>query len=200
MSSALHIGLTALLADGESSAFDPLLLVGVALLVVAGAVAALLNRLYRRVQRLSEDLAPLQRLESVEDALTKLVAGGDELELRRLEHVLIDIRDGQRRLEERLLGMVETIGKRDLLQPQPPPTDGARGAHLAERITSRLLSLGFERIELLTPFDDLVGMTEGEAEVLVEARRGAAQHKGRVILRDGGIVDVRMRDTYEAFP
>lgn len=200
MSSATPIALIAVLADGESGLQDPLLLVGVALLVIAGAVAALLHRLHRSVQRLSEELAPLRRLESVEGALNKLVAGGDDLELRRLEHVLIDIRDGQRRLEERLLGTVESLAKRDLLQPQAPPTEGTRGAHLAERITSRLLSLGFERIELLTPFDDLEGLAQGEAEVLVEARRGAAQHKGRVILRDGGIVDVRMRDTYEAFP
>lgn len=189
----------AVLADPETAS-NALLLVGIALLVVVGAVAALLHRLHRRVQRLSEDLAPLQRLESVDSALSKLVAGGDALELRRVEHVLIDIRDGQRRLEERLVAMVETLGKRDLLQSQAPAPEGTRGAHLAERITSRLLSLGFERIEVLTSFDDLEGMAQGEAEVLVEARRGAAQHKGRVILRDGGIVDVRIRDTYEAFP
>jgi hypothetical protein len=189
----------AVFADPETS-FNALLMVGIALLVVVGVVAALLNRLHRRVQQLSRDLAPLQRLESVDGALSKLVAEGDDLELRRLEHVLIDIRDGQRRLEERLLAMVETLGKRDLLQSQAVPPDGARGAHLAERITSRLLSLGFERIELLTPFDDLEGMAQGESEVLVEARRGASQHKGRVVLRDGGIVDVRMRDSYGAFP
>lgn len=193
--------LLTVIAEGDASAaLDPLFWVGAALLVFVGAVAALLHRLHGRAQRLSEDLAPLQRLESVDRALAKLVAEGDDLELRRLEHVLIDIRDGQRRLEERLLGMVESIGKRDLLQPQVPPVSGSRGAHLAERITSRLLSLGFERIELLTSLEDLEGMAEGEGEVLVEARRGAAQHKGRVILCDGGIVDVRMRDTYEAFP
>jgi hypothetical protein len=72
---------------------------------------------------------------------------------------------------------------------------------LGERITTRLLAMGFERIEVLTPLEQLEHLQAGgEGEVLVEARRAGAHHKGRVLVKDGAICDVKLRDSYEAFP
>ena len=70
---------------------------------------------------------------------------------------------------------------------------------LAERVTDRLLALGYDRIEFITAPEELE-LDGGEGEVRIEARRGGAPHKGRVTVRDGKIVDVQLRSSYEIFP
>ena len=73
-------------------------------------------------------------------------------------------------------------------------------ASLSERVMSRLLAMGFERIEVLTSHEDLDAIGEGDGDVLVEARKGGAMHKGRAIVKAGSISDVRLRSAYESFP
>ena len=45
-----------------------------------------------------------------------------------------------------------------------------------------------------------LGVGDGDGVVRVEARRGGMAHKGQVLLREGSIADVRLRDGYDAFP
>lgn len=187
-------------SEPAPAALDPAIVVGVVVLALLVLAAVLLAHLNARIARLTQELAPLARLESIESAVGKLVEERHALDLRRLEHVLIDVRDGLRRLEERLVAAVETIGSREVVLARSPGEGPPRTAHLAERVTARLLTLGFERIQILTPAEELERLADGDGEVRVEARRGGAAHKGRVLLRDGAIADVRMRDTYEAFP
>jgi hypothetical protein len=71
---------------------------------------------------------------------------------------------------------------------------------LAERVTTRMLALGYERVELLTPLDELERLGTQDGELVVEARKGGSSHKGRVSVRGGAIVDVKLRPTYESFP
>lgn len=184
----------------EAPPVDATFLVGLALVALLCTLLAVLFQLLVRLQRQAQDLAPLSNLESIEKAVRGLAEERGDLELRRLEHVLIDIRDGQRRLEERLLAVVESLQSREVVVDSGPVVELGGGGRLAERVTGRLISLGFERIEIVTPFEDLERIVDGDGEVVVEARRGGAPHKGRVILRDGAITDVRMRDGYEAFP
>lgn len=186
----------------EAGGLDPTLLVGLVLVALLGTLLVVLFQLQARLQKQPSELEPLAHLPRIEAAVRRLAEEREDLDLRRLEHVLIDIRDGQRRLEERLIGVVESLQTREVVveSRDGAPLELSGGGRLAERVTGRLLSMGFERIEILTPFDELERLTDGDGEVLVEARRGGAPHKGRVLFREGAISDVRMRDGYEAFP
>lgn len=127
-----------------------------------------------------------------------------DIELRRLVNVLIDIREGQKRQEERLLSLGDALAQRreEAIAPERPgpvAEDGG-GVALRDRIVSRLLALGFARIELLTDADQLEALVGGDGEVPVEARRAGAWHKGRVVIRSGSIADVTLRASFEAYP
>jgi hypothetical protein len=101
----------------------------------------------------------------------------------------VDIRDGGRRLEERWLAAAER-----------PEGHGDRGLPLVERIRARLLSLGFERIEILTPSEYHAGILESGGDVLVEARRSGASYKGKVRVEDGLITEAKLRPSHAIFP
>ena len=60
-----------------------------------------------RLRQIEEKLQRLERLDTLDAGLTQIVERHGELDLRRLEHVLLDMRDGQKRVEERLLAVVE---------------------------------------------------------------------------------------------
>ena len=187
-----------LLADPQS--LDAILYVGLVVFVALVAMGGLLVYLSSRLRRQADALEPLGRLENIEALLRQFVGRGDELGLRRLEHVLIDLRDGQRRLEERLVRQLEAAPA-GVADGEHAVVESPRQAGLSERVTTRLLSMGFERIEVLTPLEALEALEfASEGEVVVEARRGGALHKGRVLVKDGSICDVRLRSSYEAFP
>jgi hypothetical protein len=151
-----------------------------------------------RLRQIEEKLHRLERLDTLDAGLAQIVERHGELDLRRLEHVLLDMRDGQKRVEERLLAVVEAANQKHQ-SFTAIEKEGARGA-VSDRIVNRLLALGFERIELLTQSEDLEALLKTGGDVLVEARREGALHKGRVILKDGAIADVQMRSSYEVFP
>ncbi len=185
-----------LLLFESSSALDPTLIVGLVVFVALAAVSGGVVYLAGRLNRQTEALAPIRRLEAIEGLLRQLTSREDELDLRRLEHVLIDLRDGQKRLEERLLR---------LLEPGPAPGGALASsgvpAGLGERVATRLIAMGFESIDVITPLEELEELAEGgDGEIVVEARRGGALHKGCVHLRDGAICDVKLRDSYKTFP
>ena len=187
--------------EPASAGLDPAIVVGLAVLAALAVVLVLCFWIHARLQRERDGLQALGSLPAIEAAVHRLADEQGGLDLRRLEHVLIDIRDGQRRVEERLMRLVESLQAREESPaPAPAAPPAAASGRLAERVTGRLIAMGFERIEILTPFDELEGLAEGDGEVLVEARRGGSPHKGRVLVRDGSIAEVRMRDGYEAFP
>ena len=135
-------------ALGRSAGLDPAIVVGLVVLALLAAVLVLLYQVHARLQRQRTELGALRHLEPIEGAVRRLSDERGGLDLRRLEHVLIDIRDGQRRLEERLMAVVENLQGRELVLPPPAPGEGAFGGRLAERVTGRLLAMGFERIEI----------------------------------------------------
>lgn len=169
------------------------------LCVVAAACAALgvwlVHARLRELQALGERLAVLDEIKS---ALVRVAKEREDLDLRRIEHVLIEMRDGQRRLEDTLLRAAQGGAK---------PTEGATpragdAAGLGERIVQRLLAHGYERVQIIPTLDELTKLFEadGANEVLVEARRNGVLCKGRVLVRDGVVVDVELQPAYSMFP
>lgn len=191
------------------SALDPTLwiLAFVALAAAAGAVGVWM--LVTRAQRLEARLARLDKLDELAATLEKLVASRDALDLRRLEHVLIDIRDGQKRVEERMLEIVESHARGAVFSQgtsEGPSTKSldlvgaAAGGALSDRIVTRLLALGYERIVLVTPSDDLGRIAREGGAVVVETKRDGAACKGRVLVADGRIADIQIQSAYSTFP
>jgi len=174
--------------------------IGLAVLVLAVALLAGLWAVLARLREVEREARRLRALEGLEAQIGRLVAEREDLDLRRIEHVLIDVRDGLRRLEDALLGTVEALRRvdglaSDELVPAPPFADA-----LGERIVNRMLALGYERVQIVTGADKLSGLATKDGEVLVEARRDGVLHKGRMVVRTGRLADLEIHPTYSIFP
>lgn len=161
------------------------------------AVAVMMAIFLGRQKRMDARLEKLERLDELVAQVEKLGKTSHELDLRRVEHVLLDVRDAQKRTEERLLALAEA---RTRSEREPgalaEPTAGA----LSERVVGRLLALGYERVHIVTPHDELARIASTSGEVVVEARRDGAACKGRVLVRSGSIQDVQLQSAYGMFP
>jgi len=174
-------------------------------LILLAVIAGLLWAIVARQRTMEDRLQRLDRLDDIKGHVARIADSGGELDLRRLEHVLIDMRDGQKRLEEKLLSLAEVARKEASRAPESVGTrepERPSVAALTERIHSRLLAMGYERIELITPFEELSELLEGggDGEVVAEARRAGASCKGRVTLRGGAIANVDLSGSHAMFP
>ncbi|MEZ6021826.1 MAG: hypothetical protein R3F17_17560, partial [Planctomycetota bacterium] len=122
----------------------------------------------------------LERIEGQLETLLKDQAAG--LDLRRVEHLLADLREGQKRQAR----AEQTAAPAAVWNP----ATGDRSLPLADRITARLLAQGFERIELLVEPGEWAQLEGGDGEVRVEARRAGSPYKGRVQIEGGRIGDL----------
>jgi len=173
---------------------EAVLWLGLALFFAAGAAALAAWACVRRLERLRSELRTLEALPELQRTLMRALAERDDLDLRRIEHLLIDLRDGSKRVEELLLRSEERRAQPgDTLVPLAPPA-------LGERVVNRLVALGYERIELVTPHAELEAMNQLGGEVLVEARREGALCKGRVRIRGGRIEAVQLQPAFPIFP
>lgn len=172
----------------------PALLCGVGALLVLGTVCAwLLWRQHELLAALGGRLAALDRLAEIERATSALAAARGDLDLRRIEHALVDLRDAQRRLEDALLRAVER-GASGASGGAPASPD------LADAITNRLLALGYERVQIAGSAEDLGRLAAADGDVLVEARKSGVAHKGRVLVRGGRIHAVEIQPPFAVFP
>lgn len=173
-------------------------------LILLTVMTGLLWLLVSRQRGLEQRLKGLERLDEIKKHVAKLSDSGAGLDLRRLEHVLIDIRDGQKRLSERLLQLAESAHREGVTETEIIPAarepERHAGSSLGERITNRLLAMGYERIQLLSSTAELAELIDEDGEVGVEARRDGAACKGRISIRGGTIADVELKSTHTMFP
>ncbi len=168
----------------------------IVLVVLATAAAVLAWLLLAELKKLGARAEPLARVEDIHAALARLLNERSDLDLRRVEHLLVDLRETQERLEDALLRAVEgRQGRADGAGLVPAAPDD-----LGERVVNRLLALGFERVQIVTRPEKLVELARGGGEALVEARRQGVLHKGRVVIRGGRITDVEVHPAYSIFP
>ena len=169
---------------------------GLGLLAMATAGALGAWAVARRLDRLRGALGALGTLEELQRTLARWLGERDDLDLRRIEHLLIDLRDGSRRLEELLLRHEE----RRVGGPSGEALVALSGAGLGERVVTRLVALGYERIELVTPHQELEAFGSAGGDILVEARREGVLCKGRVRIRGGHIEAVQLQPAFPIFP
>lgn len=171
--------------------------------LLLGACAAAVWVLVVRLGKVEKRLGPIDRLEEIQKALQKFQEDASSLDLRRIEHVLIDIRDVQKRVEDRTLAVLEAAQGGMRTPGALAPVAPGSGSALADRIVTRLLALGYERIQLVTPIAKISEMAEGkggDGEISVEARRDGAACKGRILVKQGAIADVQIQSAYSVFP
>lgn len=179
---------------------DPTLLVLLsALLACALATAIAAWQLVARARQAEKRLERLDELATLRAQVERLASQQPELDLRRLEHVLLDLRDLTRRSEERMLALLESSRARGSDSTLPVPA-AQSAAELAERVRARLLALGYERVQLVTPLEELGPLLAGEGRLAVEARRDGVACKGRVRVKAGAILDVELQSAYSTFP
>lgn len=177
---------------------------------IAGGAGALLVSLqivlFVAVRRLEQRLGSLDRLKGLESALQKLAEREAAIDLRRTEHTLLDVRDQLKRLEERLLAVSER-GVRESGVTQNTGTElvrvatpAATASLVTDRILSRLLALGYERIQIVTSTDDLALLGDSDGAAVIEARRDGALCKGRVRVAHGLVGAIEVQPAYSAFP
>ena len=169
-----------------------------AALVIAAAVAAIgVWTLVARIKELEQLARRFDALGTIESQLAKLVSDRSDLDLRRIEHVLLELRDAARRLEDSLLRATQA--------GRTSTTSGAEAsaASLSDRVIDRLLAQGYERVQLVTTLAELGRIFEAEGavgEVLVEARHNGVLCKGRVLVRNGAVTEVELKPAYSMFP
>jgi len=180
---------------------DILAMWGPVALIVLGVVGFAL--LWTRLKALEARLQAQDTratLEEVRAALAKAAEERGDLDHRRLEHVLNEVRGGIKRTESSVLAVIENQAS----QPQAPEAQAVppRQPALRERVTNRLLALGFTDIRIVTPSEELQAIADegGDGSVALEARQGATVVKGRVQIRAGAIDDVDLKPFYPMFP
>jgi len=168
---------------------------GAALLLAVCAGVVGIWQLVRRTHDLERAASRLDAVDDIKVAVQRLASERSDLDLRRIEHALLEIRDGQRRLEDRLLQVLEAAGSGSAAGG---PTTTAAG--LSDRVTNRLLVQGYERVQVVTPLAELPAGEGAEGDVLVEAHRNGVLYKGRVQVRGGVLLEVELKPAYSAFP
>jgi hypothetical protein len=81
--------------------------------------------------------------------------------------------------------------------PLPAIVEDAAGRVCAV-VETRLLQLGYGRIQILTDLTGLV--TTADVELQVEAERNGMPMKGRVTVRNGSVRDVALQSVVQMFP
>jgi hypothetical protein len=200
MPSALPIALVPILGT-DASLLLTVALVGAVLALLLWRMIAIVQRLDERVARLEDEAHRLGRAAVSRGTAGPAQAGHD---LARVEGLLEDLRDVQRRLDDRLSALAERASA-----PTPVAAASAAGvaggaassavsesAQLVERALNRLLALGYEQVEVVTPRDAV----DPDGAVIVEARRSGAIYKGAVRLSGGVVTDVELRPSHGLFP
>ncbi len=132
-----------------------------------------------------------ERLQGVADSLKRAAVDRLEEKVESVHNELSDIRAVLERMER-------APGARAV------PETGGRVAAESEQdrvraaVEARLLALGYSNLNIIS---DLSGMSLAEpAEITVECEKGKIAHKGKVLLGNGGIRDIRLQNVTQSFP
>ncbi len=202
----MHASIT-LLAAAEGGFFD-LGAFELLMLALAAGIFVCLVLLLGRARSLEDALEPLETLDELPPGLRAVTESMSKVDLQRIEHLLIDLRDAQKRLREQLIQLAEL--PREVPAPAPAPAasepsdrpkrPAPPAVPLSERVTNRLLALGYQRVQILSESAELDAIGTGDGDVLVEARRDGATCKGRVTIKNGTIAEVAVRSNHDMFP
>lgn len=131
-----------------------------------------------------------ERLKGVSDVLERVRLDHVEDLLGQLHDDLVSIRDAQDGLER-------TVGRSSAPAGEPAIVD-APSDRIRAAVESRLLSLGYSDLRILSDLTD--STLDSETTVRVECSRQNMASKGRVVTRNGAVVDVDLKPVARVFP
>ncbi len=147
-----------------------------------------------RFEKYLQEIAGLkllnERLKGVSDVLERVRLDHVEDLLGQLHDDLVSIREGQDRLDRGLGRAQQSAPAAEL------PSSAAD--RIRDAVESRLLSLGYSDLRLLTDLSDAT--LDAETVVRVECARQNMVSKGKVVTRNGAIVDVELQPVAPVFP
>jgi hypothetical protein len=136
-----------------------------------------------------------ERLQGVSQTLERVRLDRTEEALGLLHDDLVALNDAAARVERLLRQEQEAASPR---AGSPEAVAAAPPARLRQIVEDRLLSLGYGNLRILT---DLTGATlEDQRELIVECEKGHMPCKGKVVTRNGAIIDVQLQTVARTFP
>ena len=78
--------------------------------------------------------------------------------------------------------------------------NSSTAASVVQAIRANLSAQGYTHVEIITSPADMDAELLGSGQMTVEAKRGGAIFKGRVLLEDGQVVDAQLRPSHQIFP
>ncbi len=163
-----------------------------------------------RLVRFEGYLRELGGIRALDERTKELSA---RLERVRLEHVeeqlevlhddLKELIHASARVERQLSSMriVDASGEmvvEGAPAPQPSTGEGSPGSRVRALVESRLLSLGYNNLRILSDLGEI--SLEDSVDVRVECERESMRYKGRVLTQNGAIRDLNLKSMAQSFP
>jgi len=133
-----------------------------------------------------------ERLQGVTDVLGRVDLASVEERLEMIREQLGDLGEIGERLEQ----AIERSGAR--ADVPVPVVSVSAGERIRALVETRLLSLGYRHLRLLTDLDS-ASMAD-EIEIRVECEKNQTAYKGKVVTCKGEIRDVHLQSVTQAFP
>lgn len=136
-----------------------------------------------------------ERLERVAQSIERVRLDRTEQGLSQLHDDLVTLVEGQARLERAL--------RRADAAPAPVAVaavavEATPADRIRDAVTHRLLSMGYGNLRLLSELGS--ASLDDRTEILVECERNHMGYKGKVVTRNGAVVDVQVQSVTQAFP
>lgn len=153
-----------------------------------------------RLAKFETYLKEIVGLKQLNDRLKGVADAMERIRVERLEEGLQLLHEDAQELVERLSRIEKGTGPAGF--GDRTQADGGGELSPAERICAaveeRLFQLGYQKLRILTDLRNL--RIEDEVEVLVECERRMMPCKGRVVARNGAILDVDVHTVVQMFP
>lgn len=167
------------------------------LLLAYGLVHVRLVRFERYLQEVVGVKSLNERLERIAQSLERVRLDRAEQGLGQLHEDLLAVGEALARVERATRRSAEvapatTVVSAASVVEQPPAT------RVRDLVTDRLLSLGYGNLRLLSDLRDVA--LDDRAEVVVECERNHIGYKGKVVTRNGAVLDVQLQPVVQAFP
>ena len=161
-------------------------------LLALGLLLLGLGLLFRKVEAVRSQLAPLAELAELRRRLELLAAQVEQREFSSaLQAKLTEFTEAHSRLAAAVRELEQRLPVGAPARGKAPPAD------LGELVRRHLVEDGFEGITILTDLRELSGRS---GRVAFEARRRGVMHKGHALLQDGEVVDETLHAAYSTFP
>lgn len=158
-----------------------------------------------RLARFEEHMQKLAGIRTLDERLRVLAESFDKLRTDRLEQLLerlhedlVDLREATTDVRQAVYEIPQPTIVQTAVEGAAPAPQETVGERLLALVETRLLQLGYGKIQVLTDLSEV--RADREVEVAVECERAGMACKGRVVVRNGTVRDVLLQNVATMFP